>query len=224
MAQHKTDETTVQAKIEYLFPLPICHIVLPEDVIVQLDMITTELLHAPEEDKDDHSGQLAGKIHEGQQIAIPRKGYFKKFVETGILEACKGYIKGSALLDGRAINMWKNFDLTFQKGWIVSQYAGDYNPVHTHSGTLSGIIYLRVPPQIKKESEPDGWLTFHNNREYDAMSLRFGMTQNKLPEIGHMYLFPAWLGHSVMPFRGEGERRCISFNVKAFPTGGNSGD
>ena len=49
MAQDKTDETTVQAKIEYLFPLPICHIVLPEDVIVQLDMITTELLHA--EDK-----------------------------------------------------------------------------------------------------------------------------------------------------------------------------
>ena len=80
MAQDKTDETTVQAKIEYLFPLPICHIVLPEDVIVQLDMITTELLHA--EDKEDHSGQLAGKSHEGQQIAVTRQGYFKKFVET----------------------------------------------------------------------------------------------------------------------------------------------
>ena len=78
MAQDKTDETTVQAKIEYLFPLPICHIVLPEDVIVQLDMITTELLHAPEEDKDDHSGQLAGKIHEGQQIADEvRRGGFE---------------------------------------------------------------------------------------------------------------------------------------------------
>ena len=51
------------------------------------------------------------------------------------------------------------------------------------------------------------------------MSLRFGMTQNKLPKRGHMYLFPAWLGHSVMPFRGEGERRSMSFNVHAFPTG-----
>lgn len=212
-----TNLITVQAKIEYLFPLPICHIVLPEDVVVQLEMLTTDLLHS--KDKEDHSDQLAGKIHEGEQIAIPRKGYMKTFINTGILEACKGYIKASAMLDGRAIKMWETSDLTFQKAWLVSQYAGDYNPIHTHSGTISGIIYLRVPSQVSKASEPDGWLTFHNNREYDAMSLRFGMTQNKLPERGHMYLFPSWLGHSVMPFRGKGERRSMSFNVHAVPTG-----
>ena len=209
------EPVNVQAKVEYLFPIPICHVPLPDDVVVQLEILTAKLLHA--EDKEDHSGQLAGKIYDGQQIAVPREGYMKTFIDTGILQACKGYVKAMTVFDGRGIKMWKNFDLIFQKAWIVSQYAGDYNPVHTHSGTLSGIIYLKVPEQINKASEPDGWLTFHNNREYDALTLRFGMTHNKLPKRGDMYVFPSWLGHSVSPFRGEGERRSMSFNVQAIP-------
>ena len=206
----------VQAKIEYLFPIPICKVELPDDVMVKLELETNEILH---EKKEDHADQLAGKIYEGEQIAVPRKGFMKMFIDTGIIAACEGYVKASTILDGRGIKMWKDFDLTFQKAWVVSQYAGDYNPVHTHSGTLSGIIYIKVPEQINKDSEPDGWLTFHNNREYDAMTLRFGMTNNKMPERGHMYVFPAWLGHSVMPFRGPGERRSMAFNVHAIPTG-----
>jgi len=34
------------------------------------------------------------------------------------------------------------------------------------------------------------------------------------PEVGDYYVFPAWLNHEVCPFRGEGERRSLSWNAK----------
>ena len=33
------------------------------------------------------------------------------------------------------------------------------------------------------------------------------------PEIGDVYLFPSQLAHQVYPFRSEGERRSLAFNV-----------
>jgi hypothetical protein len=34
---------------------------------------------------------------------------------------------------------------------------------------------------------------------------------------GEFYVFPAWQPHSVAPFRGEGERWSLAFNVVAVP-------
>jgi len=36
---------------------------------------------------------------------------------------------------------------------------------------------------------------------------------NIIPEAGRLYLFPSSLNHQVYPFKGEGERRGISFNI-----------
>jgi len=33
------------------------------------------------------------------------------------------------------------------------------------------------------------------------------------PEVGDFYLFPSWLAHQVYPFRSDGERRSMAFNV-----------
>ena len=38
-----------------------------------------------------------------------------------------------------------------------------------------------------------------------------------LPVPGEFYVFPAWQPHSVMPFRGDGERWSLTFNVVAAP-------
>jgi len=38
-----------------------------------------------------------------------------------------------------------------------------------------------------------------------------------LPVPGEFYVFPAWQPHSVAPFRGEGERWSLAFNVVAVP-------
>jgi hypothetical protein len=43
------------------------------------------------------------------------------------------------------------------------------------------------------------------------------MAHYVLPRAGDYYVFPAWQPHSVAPFRGEGERLSIAFNVVAVP-------
>jgi hypothetical protein len=43
------------------------------------------------------------------------------------------------------------------------------------------------------------------------------MAHYVLPVPGDFYVFPAWQPHSVPPFRGEGERWSLAFNVVAVP-------
>ena len=91
-----------------------------------------------------------------------------------------------------------------------------YNPTHTHGGSFSGVIFLKVPPQITANSF-DGQLCFHGPEDWHIQSFRTGMAHYVLPVPGEFYVFQAWQPHSVMPFRGDGERWSLAFNVVAAP-------
>ena len=78
------------------------------------------------------------------------------------------------------------------------------------------MIFLKVPPQINANSF-DGQLCFHGPEDWHIQSFRTGMSQYMLPVPGDFYVFPAWQPHSVMPFRGEGERWSLAFNAMAIP-------
>ena len=101
--------------------------------------------------------------------------------------------------------------------WIVSQYAGEYNPWHHHSGNFSAVIYLKVPEGMVKEWEEDfqdhypanGLIEFMYGENQDMRSdnLKFK------PEAGKFLVFPSYLRDFVYPFHCEGERRSMSFNA-----------
>ena len=99
--------------------------------------------------------------------------------------------------------------------WVVSQYAGDFNPVHIHDASLSGVAFLKVPSGFEEEYKKE-------DHHATAGCLEFlGSIPNHFarhsyiakPEVGDFYLFPSWLAHQVYPFRCEGERRSMAFNV-----------
>lgn len=99
--------------------------------------------------------------------------------------------------------------------WIVRSYAGDFNPPHNHGGHVSGAGYLKVPDQIgseegsRKFARSSGYINFlHGTDQF----LSGGHVSLK-PELGHIFLFPHYLNHSVNPFTGPGERRSFSFNA-----------
>ena len=99
--------------------------------------------------------------------------------------------------------------------WVVSQYAGDFNPLHIHDSQLSGVLFLKMPPNYEEE--------YRREDHYPSVGcLEFlGSVANTFakhswlvkPQIGDLYLFPSWLTHQVYPFRSEGERRSMSFNI-----------
>ena len=104
--------------------------------------------------------------------------------------------------------------------WVVSQYAGEYNPWHHHSGDFSAVIYLKLPPNMHKEIEEDfedhypanGLIEFMfgENQIFRSDNLKFK------PVVGKMLVFPSWLRHFVYPFKSECERRSMSFNAYMF--------
>jgi uncharacterized protein (TIGR02466 family) len=108
-----------------------------------------------------------------------------------------------------------NIHLT--QSWVVSQYAGDFNPFHHHNADFSAGIYLKVPEGMNDEWEED----FKDH--YPAKGLiEFGFGEAQpfrsdnikfKPEVGKFLVFPSWLKHLVYPFSVEGERRMMSFNA-----------
>ena len=79
-----------------------------------------------------------------------------------------------------------NYDI-----WINYSYKGNYNPVHHHSGFLSGIIYY---------SNQDNTIFTENNFEYRG-------------EKGDMLLFPSTTPHQVNVQEKDYERITFAFNI-----------
>ena len=174
----------------------------------------------------DWSHNLVGKVHKEVQIPIRNKAD-KEFLFNVMKSACVDYLKESIKnhtayswkkLAGNATPTLDNIHLTHS--WVVSQYAGEYNPWHHHNGDFSSVIYLKLPPNMHKEIEEDmedhapanGLIAFMfgENQSFRSDNLKFK------PVVGKMLVFPSWLRHFVYPFKSEGERRSMSFNAHMF--------
>ena len=176
--------------------------------------------------KFDWSDNLVGKVH--KEVLVPVKNEDdREFLFATMKDACIEYLK--KLIENNTAQSWnriaggamptrENIHLTHS--WVVSQYAGEYNPWHHHSGDFSAVIYLKLPPNMHKEIEEDfedhypanGLIEFMfgENQSFRSDNLKFK------PEVGKMLVFPSWLRHFVYPFKSEGERRSMSFNAHMF--------
>ena len=184
----------------------------------------------------DWSGQLVGKVHKEVRIPITNKEDSAYCLDV-IRKGCLQYLNNSIRISRAHIDLFtlhsethkfKHGDLTEQniridQTWIVSQYKGEYNPWHKHSGHLSGVIYLKIPKDMDKHFEKEmedhypvsGMIQFTYG---ESANLRSDTLTFK-PEVGQFLIFPSWLKHSVYPFYCDGERRSMSFNVYYRPVG-----
>ena len=98
---------------------------------------------------------------------------------------------------------------------MLGNLKNEYNPIHFHSGHISGAGYLMVPDDFgktiqKEKHNTHGFINFiHGSKQF----LSSGYVSQK-PRVGDFYFFPHYLYHSVNPFYGKGERRSISFNAR----------
>jgi len=152
----------------------------------------------------DAGPDLVGQVT--QEIKLP-----KKIIDDGLYEflfkSTQAYIK--LAIDK---NVTK-FELLTT--WVVRQFQNEYNPIHFHSGHISGAGYLMVPENLgetiqKEKVNTHGSINFHHGSK-QFMSAGY---LSKKPKVGDFYIFPHYLYHSVNPFYGEGERRSLSFNAK----------
>jgi len=203
-----------------LFPRYLLKGQLPDALLSDLQAMAAAVLADPES-HPDAAPKLAGQLSLQRELG-PHQPAAAELCRTVILPACERWIRH--VIDrqppqGRGPWTPGRYGLQMIDLWLNVQRGGDYNPAHTHGGSFSGVLYLQVPPQIRSDSF-DGQLCLHGPEEWHIQSFRTGMAHYLLPRAGDYYVFPAWQPHSVAPFRGDGERWSIAFNVAAVPSGG----
>ena len=156
--------------------------------------------------KYDFDSQLIGSMK--QQFRVPQK-VLKSGIENVIKKSIKDYYKQTLNIKVKKIRI--------DKVWIGGHSAGDFNPPHLPRGNISGVGYLKIPLSIKNNKEKDlaGLISFFDGRVSLPRNSPPLVKHRETfkPKVGDFYIFPAFLMHEVHPFRGEGERRCFSFNA-----------
>ena len=98
--------------------------------------------------------------------------------------------------------------------WVNFQKAGEFNPVHSHSGIVSAVIYIDVPECIAEEHS--GALKSAGNIDFifGEASYWSNSILHHVPRTGEILIFPAHIKHTVYPFKSNVERVSMSFNVQ----------
>lgn len=124
---------------------------------------------------------------------------------------------------------FENMNFNLNTGpWINFQKSNEFNPMHSHSGMISAILYINVPEVIAEEANDNlqsnmrcpGQLEFL----YGSDVLGVNGTHKVIPKTGDILLFNAGLKHSVYPFRSPVERISMSFNVWNVEQNHNKGE
>lgn len=102
--------------------------------------------------------------------------------------------------------------------WINRYYKGDYTPIHNHGSDLAGIIFLKVPEEIKemnniKEHPESNKLHGRVQFLYGHQDTFCSNTWTPEQEDGIIMIFPNWLNHLVYAQKTNEERRTLSFNL-----------
>lgn len=156
--------------------------------------------------KVDYSSKLASQIKNEIKIS-------NNFIKKNLEKEIRAYINKFLLKE----NIKNIKDIKILNLWVVSQFKGEYNPIHYHEGDLSGVGYLKLPKGMtnnkmvkNKKLKTNGTIDFINGqRGFLSKSI-----YNVSPKVRDLLIFPNYLMHTAYPFNIEGERRSFSFNAK----------
>jgi hypothetical protein len=146
----------------------------------------------------------------------------KQYVESLIMPFCEEYNKQFGYTD-RVEILTKHASLVLDSLWVNFQKKHEFNPVHSHQGMYSFVIWIDVPFEIADEiSVP---CSINSNAKVPG-HFQFIFT-NSIGEIcthtipvdktyvNTMVLFPAVLRHTVYPFStSDNFRISVSGNFK----------
>ncbi len=197
-------------KIELLKPFgpSIVKVKMPDSMINDMNNYIDIVIQDEEKIKRlDEGAKLIGKVKQEflMEVEFMKKIKWAEFLSSFVAKWANEDLKKEL----------KHFQLI--KSWIVRQFKNDYNPVHWHTGDISGVGYLKVPTHLGNTYQPD-----KKTNENGKLQLIFGSpnlfsksTFLIKPEVGDFYLFPNYLMHTVYPFSGSSdERRSVSFNAR----------
>jgi uncharacterized protein (TIGR02466 family) len=196
-----------QISVTRPFGPSIAKVTMPKELIDTLNQYIDKIIKDEKKSiKLDYGKSLAGNVKQEFRLEndFVDKSGFLKFLGL----STTNWIKLSGLPKIKKFNLIS--------AWVVRQFQNEYNPVHVHSGHISGVGYLKVPQNLGS--------SFQKEKKYNlngSLNLIHGskMFLNASyitiePKVGDFYFFPHYLMHSVYPFTNtDEERRSVSFNA-----------
>ena len=198
----------MQQEIYKPFGPSIVKVKLPENIIEEMNLFVDEMINDEEKlEKYNEGPKLAGNV---SQEFLMTTEFMKKIKWAEYLASnCDEWVSKE-----KNIKL-KKFQII--KSWIVRQFKNEYNPIHYHTGDISGVGYLKIPNtmgdtlQKNKKINQNGKLILIDGSKKLFCSPTYAIT----PKVGDFYLFPSYLMHTVYPFTDtKEERRSVSFNAK----------
>ncbi|MDB2341149.1 2OG-Fe(II) oxygenase family protein [Candidatus Pelagibacter bacterium] len=156
--------------------------------------------------KNDYSSKLVSQIKDEVKL---NDTFIKKNLSKELIKNIKKYLEVSGVPNIKEVKIIKL--------WVVRQFKNEYNPIHYHSGQLSGVGYLKIPKNMNqnkvvknKKVKTNGTIDFINGQKNFLSKSIYNLN----PKIGDLLIFPNYLMHAAYPFNVDGERRSFSFNAK----------
>ena len=185
----------------------IAKVTIPEDLIKELNDYLDQIVLSDEKIKlQNHGNKLAGNV--SQEFRLEKNFINSSGLENFLNQNAKDWIKQTV---NKEIN---KFDII--ESWIVRQFENEYNPLHSHSGHISGVGYLKVPNNFGETVQKNKHENFNGHLQLVHGTKMFlsPVLLSIEPKVGDFYFFPNYLMHTVYPFKNKSdERRSVSFNA-----------
>ena len=193
---------------------------LPPTILNKMIEISDEIL--TDSKRTNWGNNLAGQIKDEPLVApsIMKKHNLTDFFGNMVREYVHqcNLQKAPPEHHGDMERLKNSIKVTINSMWIVEQQAGEYNPLHVHTGCdISAVMYLKVPkflPSEKPKRDDDGAIIFVGASVGQFSKLKVGTIKIK-PTAGQFFIFPAFMQHAVYPFKTDDNfaRRSVSFNA-----------
>ncbi len=149
------------------------------------------------------------------------------------LQALRGFFDETVRLAVSHVNGGRidpaRLQVEFRDSWCHITNGGGFHDAHTHGGcSWCGIFYVRAGDSGRREGTgaPNGINRFYSPLGVGGAYRDIGNEYlnatyiDPPPRDGNLILFPSYLWHSALPYRGDVDRIIISFNSRIQYNGG----
>jgi Putative 2OG-Fe(II) oxygenase len=198
-------------KFAYINPTVLAVDNVPAEVFSHLKGMT-DAAHQLSQFND--AGDPAISVRGGQQIQLLPNSFglditvLKNFVE----QRCYDYMDAVTRQSGKSELTQYTPELV--SAWTIKQSPGDYQALHTHDAHLSGNIYIDVPDLDPSSQASDANIEFRFPTIKEVSNFIFIDQLRFAPQPMMMLIFPSYIPHTVYPWRGQGNRTILAWDVK----------
>ena len=200
-----------------LFPT-VCFIVEHTNVTELNHKLETYCLEQEEISPRHHTDSIKGGYHSHRQFFETDHAAVGQ-LKALILDGVQNYLQHFWEMESTApLTSIPNFTMQMT-GWSVILREGEISTPHTHPGAhLSGVYYVTTKKKTPETQNTEGNLVLVDPRiRASAAPLKHQKTNALFePKPGVTVMFPSFLEHYVLPFKGDGVRISIAYNI-TFP-------